>query len=164
LVVLEFESARWGFVAFLGLAGRLGVGGMSGGHGFRKGVGRPSDLRAPQLNPQLTSAAYYTAALADPADRLKQAMENAFASGETSFAAAAAYLAPTHEYAVVGNRESHIKFSVAQDGKIWLANFSIYSPTDQVSHFTSNIQSVVSCTHGVSIGSNVFLGMTGVCL
>eukprot|EP01043_Picozoa_sp_COSAG02_P010638 COSAG02_NODE_378_length_23535_cov_35.310164_9_plen_1246_part_00 len=135
--VLEFEARRWGMVAFLGSHGRMSPstpskkGGIYGGFGFRKGVGKPSQLRLPQLNPRLNSSSYYTQALADPTDAFARAMENASAFGETTFASAAAYLAPTHDYTIVGNAQSHTKFSIAQDGKIYLANFSIYSPIDR---------------------------------
>jgi hypothetical protein len=36
---------------------------------------------------------------------------------------------PPRDYAIVGNVDSHTKFSVAQDGRVKLANFSIISPT-----------------------------------
>ena len=77
VAVLEFDSARWGLVAFLGPAGRLGHGDVlvSGGHVFRKGVGRVPALRRPALDPRLTTSAYYEQALADPADALTKAME-----------------------------------------------------------------------------------------
>jgi hypothetical protein len=131
LAVLEHEAARWGFIAFLGPEGRLGPSGVVGGHGFRKGVGRTSALLRPRLDPRLTTSTYYQQALADPTDALARAMENSSAFAETTFAAAAAYLSPTHDYTLVGNPQSHTKFSIAQDGKTWLANFSIFSPTDQ---------------------------------
>ena len=51
-------------------------------------------------------------------------------------AVSAAYLAPTHDYALTGALQSHTKFSVAQDGKVWLGNFSIFSPTDQGANVT----------------------------
>lgn len=131
LAVLEFNAARWGYIAFLGPDGRLGLAGVSGGQGFRKGVGEVSALLRPRLDPRVGTAGYIAAALADPDDILARTMEGGSAFGETTFAAAAAYLAPTHDYAIVGTVQSHTKFSVAQDGKVWLANFSIYSPTDQ---------------------------------
>ena len=61
---------------------------------------------------------------------------------ETTFAAASSYLAPTHDYAMVGNVRSHTKFSIAQDGKVWLANFSIFSPTsaDQAPNVTGGME------------------------
>ena len=136
LAVLEFESDRWGLVAFLGPSGFLGPAGPSGGRCFRKGVGATASLLRPKLDPQLGTSAYYTAAVADPTDLIRQAMENSSTFGETTFAAAAAYLAPTHDYALVGNTQSHTKFSIAQDGKVWLANFSIYSPTDKGGNVT----------------------------
>lgn len=140
LAVLEFESTRWGLVAFLGPEGKLSPAGMSGGCCFRKGVGATASLQRPKLAPQLGSSAYYAAAVADPADLIRRAMENSSAYGETTFAAAAAYLAPTHDYALVGNARSHTKFSVAQDGKVWLANFSIFSPTDVPGNVTGGAE------------------------
>ena len=131
LAVLEFEADRWGIVVFLTSHGRLSPSSLSGGWGFRKGVGEPSQLRQPQLDPRLNTSSYYTTALADPTDALTRAMESASAFGETTFATAAAYLAPTHDYSITGNSHAHTKFSVAQDGKVWLANFSIYSPIDK---------------------------------
>ena len=131
LAVLEFDSARWGYVAFLGPTARLGPAGVSGGHGYRKGIGKTSALLRPRLDPRAETGDYYTNAVSDPNDALARAMENGSAFAETTFAVAAAYLAPTHDYALVGNVQSHTKFSVAQDGKVWLANFSIFSPTDQ---------------------------------
>ena len=131
LAVLEFESGRWGYTMFLGPDGKLSPSGVSGGRGFRKGIGRTVALLQPRLDPALSSEDYYAQALADPADRIKREMENASAFGEVTFSAAAAFLAPTHDYALVGNAKSHTKFSVAQDGKVWLANFSIFSATDE---------------------------------
>ena len=130
LAVLEFESARWGLVLFLGPQGQLGPSGVSGGRYFRKGVGATASVLRPKLAPQLGTSAYYAAAVADPTDLIRRAFENTSSFGETTFAAAAAYLPPTHDYALVGNARSHTKFSIAQDGKVWLANFSIFSPTD----------------------------------
>ena len=131
MAVLEFDSARWGYMAFLGPTGRLNASGVSGGQGFRKGVGKVSALRQPKQDPRIGTDAYYTAALADPTDALARATEQSSSFNETTFAAAAAYLTPTHDYTIVGNVGSHTKFSLAQDGKVWLANFSIFSPTDQ---------------------------------
>lgn len=56
LAVLEFESARWGLVAFIGPSGQLGPAGVSGGRCFRKGVGVPASLMRPKLDPQLATS------------------------------------------------------------------------------------------------------------
>ena len=58
----------------------------------------------------------------------------------SSILAAAAQLPPTHDYGIVGNAGSHTKFSVAQDGRVRLANFSIFSPTDQGPNVTGGVQ------------------------
>ena len=129
--MLEFESIRWGFVVFLGPAGELSPAGVRGGRGFRRGLGRASALLRPKLDPLLTNSSYYAQMLTVPTDQIRQAMETSSPFQETTFAAASAYLLPTHDYTLVGNVQSHTKFSLAQDGKVWLANFSIYSPTDQ---------------------------------
>ena len=50
LAVLELNAARWGLIAFLGPGARLDPSGVSGGHVFRKGVGRVAALRRPPLD------------------------------------------------------------------------------------------------------------------
>ena len=39
-------------------------------------------------------------------------------------------MVPTSEYAITGNVDAHTKFSVAPDGRVYLANFSIYAGPD----------------------------------
>jgi hypothetical protein len=140
LAIADFEAPRWGFTVFLGPDFQLGPSGVVNGYGLRKGVGRISALLRPKLDPRLSSSNYYAQAVADPRDALSSAMENESVFAETTFSAAAAYLPPTHDYGLVGNPQSHTKFSIAQDGKIHLANFSIFSPIDQGPNVTGGKQ------------------------
>ena len=134
LAVLQYDAPRWGFLAFVSDQQSLlgaGVDGVSGAYsGLRKGVGRAQDVRRPHYNLTAVDPAYFKHAAAEGGDDfIKLGMEAASAFGETSFSAAASTLVPPHDYAIVGNTGSHTKFSVAQDGRVKLANFSIYSPT-----------------------------------
>ena len=141
MAILQFNAERWGMVAYLGPQGKACVPGdgcacepgaavcITGGRLLRKGVGRADSVRRPHYNLVAVDPQYYAKAVADAGDFIKQGMENTSAFGETTFAAAASRLVPPHDYAIVGNVDSHTKFSVAQDGRVKLANFSIYSPT-----------------------------------
>ena len=131
LAVLQYNSARWGYIVFISdQQSLLGSDSGPGGRGLRKGVGRPQDVRRPHYNLTAVDPRYFERAAAEGgSDFLKLGMEAASPFGETSFAAAASTLPPPHDYAIVGNVASHTKFSVAQDGTVKLANFSIYTPT-----------------------------------
>ena len=129
--VLERDWDRWGHVLFLSATGRLvdPAGSVVGGSGFRKGVGSVAATRRPRYNLTAVVPEYFSAAATDPLDFLKRGMMARSEFNETTFVAAAAQLPPTHDYGIVGNAGSHTKFSVAQDGRVRLANFSIFSPT-----------------------------------
>ena len=129
LAVLRYEAQRWGLVAFVGEGSRLGLGGSPGSFVLRKGVGRVDAVRRPHYSLVGVDSDYFKKAVDDPADFIRQGMQHDSAFNETTFVAAASRLPPAHDYAIVGNVRSHTKFSVAQDGRIKLANFSIYSPT-----------------------------------
>ena len=131
LAVLQHNAARWGYIVFVCDKQVLLSPEPGGGvQGLRKGVGRAQDVRRPHYNLTAVDPAYFKNAAAEGGDDfIKQSMEAASTFEETTFAAAASTLAPPHDYAIVGNVDSHTKFSVAQDGRVKLANFSIYSPT-----------------------------------
>eukprot|EP01043_Picozoa_sp_COSAG02_P006217 COSAG02_NODE_175_length_31226_cov_95.275934_14_plen_452_part_00 len=131
LAVLQRNSARWGYVVFVSdQQDLLSSEPDCGGRCFRKGVGRPQDVRRPHYNLSAIDPRYFEHAAAEGGtDFIKLGMEAASPFGETSFAAAASTLPPPHDYAIVGNVASHTKFSVAQDGTVKLANYSIYTPT-----------------------------------
>eukprot|EP01047_Picozoa_sp_COSAG01_P044377 COSAG01_NODE_4005_length_5440_cov_8.384947_2_plen_1194_part_00 len=137
LAVLRCDQKRWGYVVFVADQQALlpaAIGAPSAGGSahavLRKGVGSVQDVRRPLYNLTAIDSKYFARAAAEGGtDFIKLGMEAASAFGETSFAAAASTLAPPHDYAIVGNAASHTKFSVAQDGRVKLANFSIYSPT-----------------------------------
>lgn len=132
LAVLRHDAQRWGLVAFLAEGSRLSTlepAGDSGGLVLRKGVGRIDAVRRPHYNLVNVDNDYFHNAVIDARDFLRQGMQHSSAFNETTFVAAASRLPPAHDYAIVGNINSHTKFSIAQDGRVKLANFSIYSPT-----------------------------------
>lgn len=131
--VVERNWARWGYVAFVSTGARVCA--KDGAMCFRKGVGNVSSTRRPRYNLTDIDAQYFVNAAGDPLDFVRREMEAASPWGETTFAAAASLLPPSHDYGIVGGVDSHTKFSVAQDGRVRLANYSIYSPT-QVGNVT----------------------------
>ena len=97
--------------------------------GLRKGVGNAGTVRRPRYNLTLLDPEYFAKAGAMTGDDfVKRGMVSASKFGEPTFVAAGSRLTPPHDYAIIGNVESHTKFSIAQDGRVRLANFSIYSP------------------------------------
>jgi len=64
-------------------------------------------------------------------DYVKERMIADAADNEPTFDSAAALLPPSRDYAMVGNRGAHTKFSVSQDGRVKCANYSIYTPMEQ---------------------------------
>lgn len=132
MAVLERNWDRWGYIAFASASTPLC---RADTHCFRKGVGTTTTVRRPRYNLTAVDPTYFADAAGDPHDFVRRGMEQMSRFNETTFASAASLLPPTHDYAIVGNVASHTKFSIAQDGRVRLANYSIYSPT-QVGNVT----------------------------
>lgn len=127
MAVLTHNAERWGYILFVKTGTRLNSTGLAGGRGFRKGFGHLKAIRRPRYNLTDTEPRYFERAASDPSDFVKQSMQAASKFGETTFEAAAARLVPPHDYALVGNVKSHTKFVIAPDGRVRLANFSVFS-------------------------------------
>ena len=119
--VLERDYARWGLIGFFSAASVPLL--------LRKGVGRTSALQRPRYSLADHSPSYWRDTRDDPHDLVKTRALAASEFGEATFDAFASLLPPTKDYMEVGNIGSHSKFSLALDGRVRSANFSIYSPT-----------------------------------
>ena len=118
--VLERDYARWGLIGFFSAASAPLL--------LRKGVGSTSAVRRPRYSLSARSPTYWHDARDDPLDLVKTRALAASEFGEATFDAFASLLPPTKDYMEVGNIGSHSKFSVALDGRVRSANFSIFSP------------------------------------
>ena len=92
---------------------------------IRKGVGKLAALRRPQYSLQAADEGYFDKAASEPHDWLRQRFVSHTPDHEPTFVSAASVLTPALDYSEVGNRDAHSKFSVAPDGRVSSANFSI---------------------------------------
>lgn len=115
LAVFERSSTRWGLFGFTSTVGEpITL--------ARTGVGLLRSIRRPSYALEAHDKAYFSKARLDPGDYIKKRFLNASRFGEADFAAAASFLPPAKDYALIGNVNSHTKFSVSQDGRVRLAN------------------------------------------
>ena len=142
LAILEHDATRWGRIEFVAEGDQLGAAGgpSAAGRRLRKGVGRTDAVRRPRYGLAAHDPAYFAKATGDPNDWIKRSMQNASRFGETTWVAAAARMVPTFDYAITGHPGAHTKFSVAPDGRVYLANFSIFAGAAHRPNVSGQIQ------------------------
>lgn len=119
-VVLEHNFARWGVIAYVQLNASAVI--------LRHGVGLVSKIQRPRYNLTQPYSKYWNRATNDPEDWLAVRIRN-LTAGEADFKHSASFLTPPRDYTMVGVPNAHTKFSVSLDGRINVANLSIFVPT-----------------------------------